>query len=224
MDLPNKYKLFWLFLITDCDHVGIWQVNYKVASFYVGDHLEPAECERILKDRIIKINDGKYWFIPKFIEFQYGVNLSTKNRALISVIENLKKNDLLKFLPGINIKEAPSKELTSSLEAAKDKDKDKDKDKVKDKDLNEENENAESIWRGIYLSNPGKVEIDFVKELIHKHGATHTKRIIYSLRENGFKKVATMRKALDGSGNIIPRDGPIGGRLTEQEKLTRIYS
>jgi len=89
---------------------------------------------------------------------------------------------------------------------------------------NIDKEESKRIWIAVYLSNPGKVETDFVNELIKKFGIKRAKQIIYSFRENGFKKVATMRKALDRSGNIIPRDGPPGGRLTEQEKLTRVYS
>lgn len=121
MDLPNKYKLFWIFLLTDCNHCGVWQVNYKVASFYVGEHLEPSECERILSDRISKINDNKYWFIPKFIEFQYGETLSRKNRAISKVIDGLESDGLLKYIPKIKIIEGTSKPLTSTYQGVKEK-------------------------------------------------------------------------------------------------------
>lgn len=36
MDLPQKYKLFWMILITKCSHAGLWQVNFREASFYIG--------------------------------------------------------------------------------------------------------------------------------------------------------------------------------------------
>lgn len=147
MDLTNKYKLFWIFLITDCDHAGIWQVNYKTASFYVGEHLEPSECERFLKDRIIKIEDGKYWFIPKFIDFQYGQELKFTNAAGRSVIGVLKKYQLLKFLPKTKIIEGATKELQSSLQGLKDKD--KDKDRVKEK------ESFDTFWN-LYDKKTGK--------------------------------------------------------------------
>lgn len=113
MDLPAKYKLFWIFLVTNCDHTGIWQVNYKLARFYVGEDLEPGECERVFRERIVKINDGKYWFIPKFIEFQYGTTLKTSNKALEKVIASIDKNDLLQFLPKITIDRSPPKEPPS---------------------------------------------------------------------------------------------------------------
>ena len=56
MDLPSKYKLFWLYLLDECNHAGVWKVNFKVASFYVGEHLEPSEVKRILKERVDFLN------------------------------------------------------------------------------------------------------------------------------------------------------------------------
>ena len=134
MDLSAKYKLLWLFLLTDCSHAGVWQVNYKVAEFYVGDHLEPIECERILKGRIVKFEEGKYWFIPKFIEFQYGTILSSTNKALVGVIDVLLKNDLLKHLPKVKVHQGATKELPSSLNGVKEKDKEKEFDKVREQE------------------------------------------------------------------------------------------
>lgn len=127
MDLPNKYKLFWIYLITNCEYTGIWQVNYKVAQFYVGEHLEPSECERVMSDRIVKIEGGKYWFMPKFIEFQYGHELKYSNSTVRNVIKTLIQKSLISYLPNVSVEEAPSKELQSTLQGGKDKDKDKDK-------------------------------------------------------------------------------------------------
>ena len=135
MDLPNKYKLFWIYLITNCEYTGIWQVNYKVAQFYVGEHLEPSECERIMNDRIVKIENGRYWFLPKFIEFQYGHELKYTNSTVKNVIKQLVKQNLLIHLPNVSVSKAPSKELRSTLQGGKDKDKDKDKDNKMNIDL-----------------------------------------------------------------------------------------
>lgn len=167
MDLPNKYKLFWIFLITDCDHAGVWQVNYKTASFYVGEHLEPGECERFFKDRIIKIEDGKYWFVPKFIDFQYGRELNYNNRAVRSVIEVLKKYNLFKYLPKTKIIEGASKELASTLQGLKDKDKDKDKDEDKEKESDFDYKTSFEIFRKSYpgIKRGLQTELDdFIKK------------------------------------------------------------
>lgn len=122
MDLPAKYKLFWLYLLDDCNHAGIWKVNFRVASFYIGEHLEHSEVKRMLKDRINILSD-EYWYINKFIKYQYKCEiegLNIKNKAHLSVIKLLNEYDYFK-------------PLTSPLLGVKDKDKDKDKDKNKDK-------------------------------------------------------------------------------------------
>lgn len=115
MDLPSKYKLFWLYLLDECNHAGIWKVNFKVASFHIGEHLEYSEVKRLLKDRITIINDEK-WYINKFIKYQYKCDiqeLNPKNKAHLSTIKILNEYDIFK-------------PLTSPLLGVKDKDKDKD--------------------------------------------------------------------------------------------------
>jgi len=134
MDLPSKYKLFWIFLLTKCNHSGIWQVNWKLAQFYTGDNLEPAEVQRLMKNRIVPIENNKYWFIPKFIEFQYGYELNESSSVHKGIIENIKKYKLFDFIPKTKIIERVSKGLPNPYQRIKDKDKDKDIDKDKDKD------------------------------------------------------------------------------------------
>ncbi|MCP4355976.1 MAG: hypothetical protein GY793_10185 [Proteobacteria bacterium] len=115
MDLPSKYKLFWLYLLDECNHAGIWKVNFKVASFHIGEHLEYSEVKRIMNGRITLLNDEK-WYINKFIKYQYKCEiqgLSPKNNAHLSIIKILNEYDIFK-------------PLTSPLLGAKDKDKDKD--------------------------------------------------------------------------------------------------
>lgn len=111
-DLPSKYKLLWIFLLDDCNHAGIWKVNFKNACFFVGESLEPAEVKRILGDRLKVVSD-EYWFLPKFITFQYGILGESIPHQ--SVIKELEKQGLAK-----------------GYQTPKDKDKDKEVDKDKD--------------------------------------------------------------------------------------------
>jgi hypothetical protein len=123
MDLPAKYKLFWIYLITRCDHSGIWQVNWKLAQFYTGDNLEPTEVLRLMKNRIVEIDSGKYWFIPKFIQFQYKGEINESNPAHYKIIDNIKKYNLLDFLEKTQIIKGAKKGLKSPTEGDKVKDK-----------------------------------------------------------------------------------------------------
>jgi hypothetical protein len=115
MDLPNKYKLFWLYLLDNCDHAGIWKVNFKVASFYIGEHLEHSEVKRILASRITPLND-EYWFIEKFIFYQYNVQkeeLKSNSKVQNSVLKILNKFGIF------NTDKKEEKEINIKIDVAK---------------------------------------------------------------------------------------------------------
>lgn len=123
--LQGPYKLLWDYLYHDCDHAGIWIVDFDIAQIYIGKDM-PIDRESAIRFfnngeiRIVEIEKNK-WFIPSFIEFQYG-ELNEKNRAHSSVLNILNKNNLI-----------DNKGHIRGLQARKDKDMVKDKDKDKDK-------------------------------------------------------------------------------------------
>jgi hypothetical protein len=122
--LPDIDKLFWLYLLDNCDHAGIWQVNWNL----VGAHLKGKVNREAFASRIQVLSKDR-WFIPGFITFQYGT-LNQYNRVHASVIKILEKYgvDWISLSP-LCIKEAPyvlEKGLKSPDQGAKDKDKDKD--------------------------------------------------------------------------------------------------
>lgn len=121
--LEGPYKLFWFYLLDDCDHAGIWIVDMEVAEIRTGESLNIEEAKKIFKDRIYIFDNGERWFIPDFVEFQYG-ELKEVNRAHNSVINTLKKYNLLN----------KNKGLISPLQGIKEKDKLKDKEKDKEKE------------------------------------------------------------------------------------------
>ena len=69
-ELDTDMKLFWIYLLTDCDHAGIWDVDVERASFQLKLDLNQ---DKILKTFDRKINNFKVdkWFIPKFVQYQY---------------------------------------------------------------------------------------------------------------------------------------------------------
>src|SRR5688572_9454509 len=89
--LPAAYKLLWQYILDDCDHAGIWQVDFDVAQIRIGEKLDLKSALKFFSDRVEVFNDGSKWFIKDFILFQYG-ELSEKNRLHLSVINVLKKN------------------------------------------------------------------------------------------------------------------------------------
>lgn len=121
--LAPEYKLLWFYITDDCDHAGIWNVDLEVASFRIGYDFKIEEVEKVFAGKIVPFDNNSKWFLPSFIEFQYG-ELSEKNRAHESVLRQLNKYGLIE-----------NKVLKTTLQEAKDKDKDKDKEQDKDKDF-----------------------------------------------------------------------------------------
>ena len=117
MELPWIYKLFYLYILDNCDHAGIWKVNFKLASFHIGHSIDQDSSIKFFEGRILEFKPG-YWFILKFIDFQYG---GIKNDAVGKSISKILK---------INNLEGAKEGLSRGYQAPKDKDKVKVKDKV----------------------------------------------------------------------------------------------
>jgi len=125
-ELGPEMKLFWFYLLDNCDHAGIWEVDIELAAFQIGIELDESEILNTFNRKIVPFKPGK-WFVPKFIVYQYG-ELNESNRAHLSVIKILTKYGLYK---GLNEVEQGA---YKKPEGAKDKEQYKELDKVKDKD------------------------------------------------------------------------------------------
>ena len=162
--LKGAYKLFWDYLYHDCDHAGIWIVDFEIAQIYIGKDMPINYTDAIKyfnkdEQRIIEIENGKKWFIPSFIIFQYG-ELTVSNRAHNSVIQILDRYHLLDN----------NKHLLCPLQGAKDKDKDKDmdKDKERDKEKDRDKDKEKIIKEEIKIKKPKVPDIDSKAEIQNK--------------------------------------------------------
>ncbi len=122
MEAP--YKLLWIYILDDCDHAGIWQVDEDVANIKIGIQIDFKKAIEVFGEHIQIIDEGQKWFISDFIEFQYG-ELNPENRVHNSILTIHKKYKI--------------KPLARPLQGRKDKDMDKDMDLDKDKE--EQNKN-----------------------------------------------------------------------------------
>jgi len=113
--LNAPLKLLWFYLVDDCDHAGIWQVDMEVACLKIGEEISQEEALSAFGNKIIPFDDGTKWFIPSFIEFQYPSGLNEENKAHMGIIKTLNK---------YNLRDAIEGDL-SPLQGDKDKDKDK---------------------------------------------------------------------------------------------------
>lgn len=119
LEIPNEYKLFWFYILSNCDHAGIFKVNLR--SFCSLNEVKLTSKEALEyfnkgKERVIQVNDS-IWFISDFFVFQYGPVLNMNNKVHESIEKVYKKYQIdLSLIRG----------LKDLKERTKDKDKDKD--------------------------------------------------------------------------------------------------
>ena len=91
--LNPKQRLFWLYVLDDCSAAGIWDVDLEVAGIRIGAPINSDEAVEVLGKDVVWFDSNEKIFIPKFIDFQYGV-LNENSRPHASVIKMLDKYDL----------------------------------------------------------------------------------------------------------------------------------
>lgn len=69
MDLSKDAKIAWVYLITKCDHAGVIEINDRLFKLQTGIN-SWVTVRQELGNRIYNLRD-MYFFIPKFIQFQY---------------------------------------------------------------------------------------------------------------------------------------------------------
>lgn len=125
--LEAPYKALWIYLLCECDHAGVWDVELDVAQIRMGMTIDPEKAVEKLGGAVVVIDGGAKWWLPEFVQFQYGT-LNPANRVHASVISVLSKH-------GIDPNaERENKGLVRPLTRAKDKAKEKDKDKDKEQE------------------------------------------------------------------------------------------
>lgn len=69
-ELSTKHKLLWYFLYENCDCAGVWDTNYRMATFLIGEKITELDM-KVFEGRIFKLPNGKFW-LTGFLSFQYG--------------------------------------------------------------------------------------------------------------------------------------------------------
>lgn len=87
LSMPLEYKLFWYYMLSTCDHAGLFKVNVMVFCGLNKVCVTPAkalEYFNVGKDRIRVINQTA-WLIEDFFSYQYGENFNQNNRVHESI-------------------------------------------------------------------------------------------------------------------------------------------
>jgi hypothetical protein len=116
LELSKERKLVWLFLLDSCTNAGRWIKNIKMLNFCCESTLVEEDLKMIFNGRLVDCGD--FFFIPKFLKFQYPHGLNSEKPAIISV-----RNEILRY----NLYELLTESLGNDYLIIKDKDKEKDK-------------------------------------------------------------------------------------------------
>ncbi len=114
--LNPEMKLLWAWLLDSCDNAGVIDLDIELASFQIG-YTYPMDTLSEFAHRVIKLECGKF-FIPKFIEFQYG-NLSRECKAHNPIFSSLEKHGLKGYPKGIHTLQEKEKETETEKETEK---------------------------------------------------------------------------------------------------------
>jgi uncharacterized phage protein (TIGR02220 family) len=115
-DLSLLNKCLWTYICDRCDAAGVWDTNFRLASFQIGETVTKDNLSAF-GDRVKILPNGKVWIVG-FIEYQYGI-LSTACRPHLNVINILNKHGIEPYAKGIHTLQEKEKE--------KDQEKDKEK-------------------------------------------------------------------------------------------------
>lgn len=120
--LNTDLKLFWLYLLDNCDFVGVWEVDLEFFSHNFGIQLTEAQILQTFKKQILPIKDGRKWWIIDFCNFQYGELKieNIKNKPHQRYIQELKKHRLwIDYTKTINSLEEKDKDKEEEIEEEK---------------------------------------------------------------------------------------------------------
>lgn len=116
--------MVWLYLVDRCSIAGIWKKDFRGLNFNCNTNFTEEDLKKTFNGRLV--DKGNYFFIPKFLLFQYPLGLNSDKPAIVSVRREVYLNNLFDTIQEL----LPNGYLTIK---DKDKDKDIDQNKVKDK-------------------------------------------------------------------------------------------
>jgi hypothetical protein len=151
LKLSLKHKMLIKFLFDNCDCAGIYEPNFTLLSFYLGEPVNASDFEELKQVR--RLENGNY-FIEDFINFQYNTDISSLNPKFSvhkGIIKQLEKNNITLTQPLSN----PSVKVNQPLQ---DMDMVMDKDMDINKDINKDKESTNIVQ----LSSTKLDTLDFV--------------------------------------------------------------
>lgn len=199
---PNE-KLVFLFLIDKCDLAGFYEVDLEDMRFRTGLPKNAIELALQGLNRGILGADNKEWiWVKNFVKQQKNLPLNPANNAHKHIIQKFKEQ-YERFKDLSEFKEFYKRELGAGEGLIRPID----KGIGTGISIGKNDEDIKKIWRKVYKTLPGIVEMEFVNELIEKFEVKKAELIVKEFKSKGFNVIDTMRRSLNKDGTIKPKNG-----------------
>lgn len=116
--LDPRLKCLWIYITDKCDIAGIWEMNFRLASYQIGSEVSAADLEGF-GGRVEVIAEDKLW-VTRFIPFQQG-RLSPHSAPHKSIVKALKTRGLWAKVPDEWLSAARGEYVAESPNASKGK-------------------------------------------------------------------------------------------------------
>jgi len=146
LELSNDHKLVWQYILDTCTAGGRWVKNFKLLNFCCNTDLDVTKFSRIFIGRVIEYPD--YFFIPKFLKYQYPRGLNSNKPAVIAVKNELERYNLLGMI---------EESLGNDYVIIKDTVKDKNKDTKEISSNTNRCIDINTVFNDIWLAYPNRV-------------------------------------------------------------------
>ena len=92
LSLNNDYRILWQYILDNCNHAGVFKKSFELMNFCCKTKISEEDVKTVFNGRLKDC--GNFYFIPRFITFQYG-DLRSNRPVIISVIKELERLNLL---------------------------------------------------------------------------------------------------------------------------------
>jgi hypothetical protein len=101
---PGKLKLAWDYTQDQCDHCGLWYVNFTLLSQQTGFEVTKDEFVAQFGERLVELkspDNEEVFFFPCYLQEQYPKGLSLASNVHKAVLETIQRYRLEKTVIGM---------------------------------------------------------------------------------------------------------------------------
>lgn len=92
--MPDKIKLFYLYVLDNCDNAGVIRYDLDLIGYTLNNSFTKKELQSALDGRVVFVGDDKL-VIRNYIAFQNGDVFDSKSRFASSIRSTLNSHGLL---------------------------------------------------------------------------------------------------------------------------------